>query len=389
MAASFASDKIFSPDSALKSLKIYLNDVLILNEDIVTFDYQYIFDKTQITGTFLFKDSYSLYNKTSFDESMQISVTATDKFDVSVTKYYNVTSVNVESWENRFRYLKLTFIDSFTYTLMNTYISRSFFSTPVKVFNSMITYLGLDKYISNNNIKLNIVDSSADMSIVIPGDRSLYDYFRILFYKNGYRFWQDDNSINLLQNDITISNVLQNTDLNEDLIFTNAVDNYSYAFTIFDYRILYNQFLHINVSRPDEINYKFDYGKGLIDNTLNLSDLYNLISTGKQDLSKSNITIGAKLTQQPMINVYNHKLDIENIFLKNVQLEIVVKGNFKYSYLGKWVKIDLKGNSFDTQNSIEGDEFHSGLYFVYEVQDKFIVDKFIQKLTLIRFNNTK
>jgi hypothetical protein len=392
MSNTVSQENIFSQGAALKDISVSINGYNISQDDLAALDFGHNFDNILINGTLLIKDSYNLYSITDFDVESKITISIVDKFDTSLTRMFNISSVNVESWDNRFRYLKFTFIDSLSYVLGNTYISKSFYDTPVNAFFEILSALDMfETYFKPTNMEFEIYDPMSDnnekVNIVIPQDRSILDYFTYLFHIYGYRMWQDNHKLYVGRIDFTYNlNILKLED-DKEITFTNDVTNFDYQFAIYDYRILYNQFLQLNMQKPQELNFKFENGKTINPSTINFSDMYESLSSGKQNLDNSIITIGEKYTRQPMLDIYNQKLNVENIFLKNNQLEIVVQGAFKYNYVGGWVNVELKGNITDIDSTLDGDLYHSGYYLIYGLQEKIVTDKHITKIKLIRMNN--
>jgi len=390
MSNTISTDRIFSPESTLRNIKIYIDDIFISEEDVVSIDFENTFNVVSIIGKIIIKDSINIYRLIDLNESTKIKLDIIDNFGKIINRYFNITSVNIESWNADFRYLRLTFIDSLSFMLSTSYISKSFYDTPVNAILQIFDYLGVEKNIlTPNNLLLLVKDDNDKVNFIVPSDRSVLEFFMYLFRNYGCRFWQTIDGVIIGR--YLFNNLQERTEsLNgTDTIikYTNNTSNHQNPFMIYDYRILTNQTLELNTKNPSQFNFNSFDGKMFDVTSIKLSDFYDGLALGNQDLSNISFTFGEKYTNTTSPSIYNQLLTIEDAYFKNTQLEIIVKGNFTANPLGHVVLVDLKGNPTIVQSDISGDTTYSGKYFVYRAQEKIIGDKHISKLTLVRMNN--
>jgi hypothetical protein len=390
MSNTISTDRIFSQESTLRNIKIYIDDIFISEEDVVSIDFENTFNVVSIIGKIIIKDSINIYRLIDLNESTKIKLDIIDNFGKIINRYFNITSVNIESWNADFRYLRLTFIDSLSFMLSTSYISKSFYDTPVNAILQIFDYLGVEKNIlTPNNLLLLVKDDNDKVNFIVPSDRSVLEFFMYLFRNYGCRFWQTIDGVIIGR--YLFNNLQERTEsLNgTDTIikYTNNTSNHQNPFMIYDYRILTNQTLELNTKNPSQFNFNSFDGKMFDVTSIKLSDLYDGLALGNQDLSNISFTFGEKYTNTTSPSIYNQLLTIEDVYFKNTQLEIIVKGNFTANPLGHVVLVDLKGNPTIVQSDISGDTTYSGKYFVYRAQEKIIGDKHISKLTLVRMNN--
>jgi len=394
MSNTIGIERIFSPESTLRHINIYIDDILISEEDVVSIDFENTFDVLSIIGKIIIKDSINIYALIDLNQSSKIKLDIIDNFGKSIIRYFNITSINIESWDADFRYLRLTFIDPLSFMLSSTYISKSFHDTPINAISQIFDYLEVEENIlTPNNLLLLVKDDSLDdgelIDFIVPNDRSVLEFFVYLFRNYGYRFWQTIDSVIIgryIFNDLPEKTEMVNG-IDTIIKYTNNTANYQNPFMIYDFRILTNQTLQIGNKTPSQFNFNSFDGKKFDITNIKLSDFYDGFELGNQDLSGMEFTIGEKYTNTTSPSIYNQLLTIEDTYFKNTQIEIVVRGNFTVYPLGHLVEVDLKGTPINIESDISGDITFSGLYFVYRSQDKIIGDKHISKLVLIRMNN--
>jgi hypothetical protein len=370
---------------------VYINDALINEEDVISIEFEDTFDFIYIMGKMIIKDTLRIYNLMDLNESVVIKINIIDNYGKNFIKFFNITSINVESVNTNFRLLKITFIDSLSFLLSTTYISKSFYDTPQNIVTTIFSYLKLEETsLKLNKLKLNLSATNEEkINIITNNDRSVLDFLVYMFKNYGYRFWQSMERVNVEKKFIIDSPektfVVNSSD--KILTYTNNTAYDEHPFMIYDYRILTNQTLDLNNNNPAISNYQSKNGKSFDLTSINLIDFYDSLILGKQDLKNLCLTKGVKYTTNTTQTIYTQKNDLEDSYFKNVQLEIVVKGNFTAFPLGYIVNVDLKGDAIVQGSEIEGDKMFSGKYFVYRIQEKIIGDKHISKLTLVRMNN--
>lgn len=207
---------------------------------------------------------------------------------------------------------------------------------------------------------------------------SLYDYMLFEMKKNNIRYYYRRNEVFIGDFSLLDATLI-------DDLYTNNTDNDMYAYKIHDFTLDYNSTLKNNLDRPNEQNIKFDKNKIENYTSINESDVKNDVSLN--DLSFDIIkTNGKKLSFQQRTNTSYSNYELENVLLQNNVFKIVVPGNYSNNDIGNRINIVLKGNPTITDTSLEGDIFHSGEYVISNIQETYIGDKMIQRLTLNRYD---
>lgn len=390
MSTSF--EKIFTNTTILQSYVVYLNNQELLEEDILSFELAFNFDKPYVEGNIMLKDSFGLADLDYFDGTTTFKVYASDMYGEIFSRVFRITSIAFEEYNERFQSFRFGLIDEFYYTLANTYISKSFSKTdPTAAFQEYLTELNLDTYLSDNKVEKNFEETSA-YSFVVPQDRSAYEFFSYEFRQNGLRFYQDRYTVNIKKVDFNALEFIQvdyarGTD---HLKFSNNTENNEYGWKIHDWKLIYNDILTANLKRPIQEHQMYDITKKAIDNTTNnLKEVYGTMQQSDKDFSTLQHTNGAKYVTDADIYIDKQKVQIEDLYNKNTTLEIVVPGNYKYNRVGMLVDVVLKGNPYMNDSALLGDKVHSGVYMVAKITDRYIGNKLLQKVVLNRIDLNK
>jgi hypothetical protein len=383
-------ENIFTETTVLSLYTVYINDQELLDEDVLSFEIMFDFRKSFIEGTLIIKDSFGIAELDIFDGKTTVKIKATDVYGEIFTRIFRITNVSNDEYSGRFKSYVLTVVDELFYKLATTYLSKSFSTDPVTALNEYLTELKLDTYLTDNNITKSFEAITEQYNFIVPQDRSIHEFFLYELKNNGYRFWQDRNSINIKNvtfKDLKYIQVENELNILTNVLYSNNTDNGLYGFKIHDFKMNYNNILNSNIEQPVIQHQVFDIAKKSIDTTTkNLSDVYTDMKLNNKDMSSLQHTTGARYDVDVGVYIGKQKLNVENIYFNNNKLEIVVPGNFKYNNVGMLVDVILKGNPTMQVQGIEGDTFHSGKYFVSKMSDRFIGDKLIQKLVLNRID---
>jgi hypothetical protein len=386
MSTSF--EKIFTETTILKSYTIKINEYELLDEDILSFELMFNFDQPFIEGILIIKDSFGIAELDIFDGNTTIELYSNDFFDETFTRKFRITSVSNDEPDDKFKVYTLRIVDELYYKLSNTYLSKGFNTDVITAFSEYLTELKLDDHITDNNMTKDFDTSTNKYSFVVPQDRSVLDFFMYEFNNNGYRIWQDRNSISV--KDVKFKDLDYIQSNGEKVNYTNNTANPNYAFKIHDFTIKYNNILASNLSSPVAEHQFFDVNTKLVDDeTKNLTDIYDDIKLNDKDYSELQHTTGAKFKVDVDVFLGKQRILLEDAYFHNNTLEIVVPGNFKYNNIGKLANVQFKGNAMMTTQALEGDRFHSGTYFVSKMTDRYIGNKLIQKLVLNRIDLQK
>jgi hypothetical protein len=386
MSTSF--EKIFTPTTILKLLEVHLNDEFLNPEDILSLEVSSSFEKPFVEGTIILKDSFNISELDLFDGKTTLTIYGNDIHDEKMERKFRIISIKVDEENERFQKYVFGFVDEIYYKLKNTFISKSFSSDPITAFNEYIDHLSLNANIQQDKLTLN-TDNIDAYNFIVPQDRSVLDFLSYEFAQNGLNFWQDNTSINIKNINFSELEFIKNID-GEDAIYTNNTTNNNYAFKIQDYSHEYNNILDTNIKKPIIEHLSYDIEKKVIDRTTkNLEDVYDDIKLNDKELRDLQHTTGMQYVTD--INVFENKqmLELKNTFVKNNMSTIVVPGNYKFNKIGKLINVQLKANPYMDKYVSEGDTFHSGVYFIYGIKDRYIGDKLVQQLKIYRMDQTQ
>lgn len=377
--------KLFSNTCVIKNLKFKINDYELSQEDVIQVEIAWNMYKFGVEGSLLFKDSFDVSSLNVFEGSTKVSIYGVDLYEQIFSRTFIITKVNNAGYNERFKAVSFSFVDELYFKLSTTYISKSFSGKISSTFNDFWNYLSFDSLTAPYGVTKNIATTTESYSMVVPQDRNVLTFFETEFYKQGYRFYQDRYNVTL---DNTKINKLKYLD-NANIVYTNNVKDNEHPFLIKDYQITFNDVVSINENYPTIECLKYDISSKSFNKTsLNYSDVYDDLKLNDMSVTLQHST-GKKLITQERLSTKEMYMNIERTFIKNVELVVVLPGNFKYNKLGRIVEVQLKGNPMIKQSSDEGDVFNSGKYVITAITDKFIGDKMLQKVTLNRVDFKK
>lgn len=377
-------ETIFNDSSVLKEFKVWINEYELLNEDVVSFGIDWKYHNFVVQGNMVFKDSFELSSQGVFDGVTTVKVYAVDMFGKQFMKTFRMNSIRVDEYSGRFKVMNISFMDELYYKLDNTYLSKSFTADPMTAFKEYLEYLGFnDTYWKENKIEIDFDELSNSYSFVVPQDQSAFEFFYNILRNNSLRMYQTRYGFEIKNVDFSKLSVSKID--NDDIIFTNNTSNNEYVFKIHDFALSYNNIFDANRKKPKTklLAYSFE-NKNIIDISSNLNDNYSIITLNNKDMSGLQQTDGEKMKINSVVNSNGEKLDTQDIYMNNNTLEIAVVGNFKYTELGTIVKVIIRGNPTMEKTSLESDIVHSGNYFINEINDRFIGNRILQKIQLVR-----
>jgi hypothetical protein len=383
-------EKILNNTTILQYLKITIDGFQIIRDDIISVEIKQDFKRFGIYGILKIKDSFDIRNngEITFDGENQIIISMIDFLGDKSIRSFKILKIESIPYNERFKIYDFIFMDEITYLLNNTYISKGFYKkTSINAFKSYMDYLDIGTLLETDKLEIDIIDSvNVYDSFVVPQDRSVLNYFQYLFKQENIRMWQDRNSFNIKE--IIPSSLSVLNDPNGDPIeYSNSVLNNTYMFKIHDTNETNNNINNTYINKPIEIISGFGNDKKIINETINLKDVYDDMKLNLVEMSGIQQTKGEKFSTfstSSNSNQGNQKFDIFDNYITNNELEIAVAGSLKYSNIGNIVNVTLKGNPLYSDANSLNDETSSGKYFVTVVIDKIIGDKFIQKMILNR-----
>jgi hypothetical protein len=296
---------------------------------------------------------------------------------------FKVTNMEKSIIDERTQIIDLELQDEITFLLENTYLSKSFSSTPVSAFKEYLTYLGIDEIITEELMSYDIVDTSASQSFVVPQNTNVLDFFENLFRKENIRIFQNKKTFSVKEIIPNSMEILIGPEKDE-ITFTNVTTNNLFLFKVHDLQEISGSTGKINKETPNAKRISASTNKEIVDNTINISDYSQELKLNETDPSKFNLTKGSKFITQEYLTLGNQKADLFEKYMLSNSILVVVPGTISYSVVGSIVNAELKGVGLHNDISLEGSPIGSGKYLVSGLSDRILGDKLIQRLSLSR-----
>jgi hypothetical protein len=381
--------KIYSTTTQLKFLEVSIDDHVVIDEEIISLEIKYDFFNLPVEGTLKMKDSFDINNsgEVSLKADNKITVSMKDIADEKTFRTFRITAVDSTVYNERFKMYSISFVDEFSYQLMNTFASKSFNDTPINSFLSYLTEFELDKLLEADRMSISSEDNLGKSQFVVPQDRSVIDFFLYFLKAYNIRIWQDRYNLNIKEVKPAELTPIQID--GEEVVFSNNIYENMSKYKIHDFEVSFNRTLDLNVTKPKEVNYKFEIVKSPNVNTINLEDEYSNLKLNSIDLINLQQTTGNRFTTQTFQGTTPNQAEIFDIFMGNNILQIVVPAGIKEANIGNVVKLDFKGNPAFTDSSKEGDELMNGYYFITGISDLITGENLIHRYTLNRIDLNK
>lgn len=378
-------EKLLNDSTLLRQTSISIDGFSLIPDDIITLEFSQDLFEFGIEGTLKIKDSFDIFNngEIRFIKDNKITVYIEDFLQKKSIRTYYITDVRTIQQNERFKILDISFIDEITYKLKNTYLSKSFNSTPVAAFQEYLEHLGINDLLTASKLTTNIIDTSTVTSFVVPQDRNVLNFFMYLFKRYNIHMYQDLNSLNITEI-IPSSLTLKQLDGN-NVLYTNATLNNGYMFKIHEYESVTNQTYSSNLSKPAEMIYRYDTEKVITKDTFNLVDVYNDLKINNLDMST--VQPGNKFSTQASTSTDKRKYELFNEFINNSELAVVVPGSVEFGNIVSLINTEFSGNPLFSDTAHERDFYMSGKYIITKVSSRLLGDRFIQKLTCSRLDH--
>ena len=379
MAGSVFNESLVS-SSKLLAFDVFINDIQLNNEDIISCQIEWEPD-LEVGGNIIIKDTFDLNNLVKFDESTTIRIYSRDIHNKVFNRTFKIAGIKKEKYQQKNFVFAIDFIDRITFILKNTYLSKGFTDTPANIINSYFKYIELDKLLDEDKITKDF-EVSDIITVIVPQDRSLYDFLSIELDKLGLLIYQTRDKIILRKKESLLPSKLPLMPYD----FKDNTDNQQYGWNIGDMRVNFNNSLELN-QIPVKNNMYYSISERKMKNIqMGVSDVYSAIKQSTKDVSGLQQTVGIKLETQERSTDFKLKYSIISTYSKNNNIELVIPGNFKYSDVLQRANLTLKGNALNKKSSFEGDQLLSGEYFISYVADRFVGDKLLQKYIINRLD---
>lgn len=399
------TETIFNENTILSYRSISIGGYTIPDDELLTYEVQHDFFTFAIIGRIVIKDSYDFFNKNivKLDNTTRIIISLCDFMgDIFYRTFRIVDSVAMPT-NDRFKTYTIQFIDEISFILSNAYIGKGFTASPITAFETYMKELSIGTLIDKDKLSYlvenKITDKMPSHNFIVPQNTNVLDFFFNYFRRYNVRLWQDRKSIYI--NEVKPANLSVQTDKDKNIIlYSNNTLNNEYMYKIHDFHQMGNPSGKTNETLPIGKTYRFSKDKKIVNTTINLNDILgDLLLNNKNETapkiqnaptnaetSTLQQTTGEKLGTQTADTLGGQIANLFDVYMQNNRMLAAVPGSFKYSNVGRIVKVELKGNPLYPDTALEGDKVSSGKYFISAVSDRIIGDKLIQRLTLNRID---
>ena len=373
------SEKVLNAGNKLKSYSLKIGPVDLVKEVISSIELSFRNDTPVVLGRVMFDDTYDMNSQVTWRD-VSVKIFYMDMFDKSVDMEFYITELK-EVYDDTF---KKSFVmelqDKFSYTLQNSYLSKSFKTDPVTALKKYIEELKLTSY------KTDFDSISGSSEMVVQRHIDNLTFFLSEFYRRGYSFYQTKEKIVVKHIDKLKPKSLPENDPGKP--YKNETDNQLYKNKI---TALKTFFMRRRVIPPVTKSIAYNPAKktvvSITDNDNSpyylADDAFNL-----QTVTPGGGFHGTREITQSHLNFDQHKLVLKDSFVRQSELEMVVNGYVKND-VNQVYELQLKGNQAGGEQQAKGNTVISGKYVSNTVMDKIVGDAIVQKIHLYRADLTK
>lgn len=374
-------DTLFGVASKTKQFKIYLDDILLKNEDILNLEIKFDMFTYFTSAVLSYRDSYSMTNSNvvKISEENTIKIFITDRYGYVFSFNFKPIKISFDDTNKRVRVIIFQLVDEATMKMVRKTDSKSFSGKITDEFKNEYENLGVLTNLENFTFDEkhectpeNIISSSGDNE---------YDFFVSRLKMQGIAFWLSHNKLNLKEIDIKNFN-----DISDKVKYNTEISNRANIFKIY-------QFKRKNSSKTSipipTIKYTNTLGKVQETSTISIQDLVNKVELNGNASEFISSDSGNVVEVANSNGLKSETYTQLASMLKNNQIIIFVSGSFEYGDVGNIVDVKIGAKSPYSEQLLSGDPTASGKYVITTVVDKFVGTKFAQKITLSRFDNPK
>jgi len=373
------ADRVLNAGTKLKSYSVKIGNINLIKETISSLELSFRNDTPVILGRLIIDDLYDM-NSQIIWKDISVNVFYMDVFDKLFSNDFYVIGISETYDEQYKKKFVLDLQDKFSYTLQNSYLSKSFKSDIITALKAYITELKLSSY------KTDFDDIKTVQEFVIPKNIDNLSFFIMELTKCGYVFYQTKEKIVIKH----ISNIEPKKLIENDpgKPFKNETSNQLYKNRISGIRTF---FLKRKSIPPITKSIAYNPEKKVMGlSSDNDNSVYYLSDDplNLQKISTGGGYNGTKEIYQVHLNFDEHKLHLREAFMRQSEIEIIVNGYIKND-VNQIYELDLKGNSSGSEQQAKGNTVINGKYISNTVMDKLVGDSLIQKIHLYRADLTK
>lgn len=362
-------NNIFSETiNKLKSLKVTIAGTELEPSTVKSLEFAYCNTRPIVRGQLYFNDLYDMNMLTDWSIA-KVQVTFVDLLDDMFSRTFHVVNVEEANEEMGRKSFILDLVDEFSYALSQSYISRSF-KIPL---NEAVLEIASDLGVSEiPHIELDFSEVPYDKPYLTSKNINSLTYFTRELYRKGYTFYQTKTGILIKSLDDLIPVTCP---LNGE--FSDHPKNEYYMNKVIEFNVLQNNRQLVD-SKSTTLTYDplTKTTKKLTEDPLNSLRL----NSGSVNLSDS---VTEMEYFQSQLDPSQRSLDLKREYMDQNVVQMYVTG-FVKNDLNQIYDMRFKGNDTYMESQMKGDELLSGRYISKMIQEKIILDSYVQMITIHR-----
>lgn len=385
-------DSLFDLASSMRSIKVSVNGKEVLEENIMDIEIHWN-TAMEVQASMILKDNEEILASFKDFHKVVVTIFVTDLTDETMSRdFYIAHMVEARGEEDNTKTLVFNMIDTVSYTLKNSYISKGYSGRTLKaIIEDLFEIFKINSLIDEKYIKLNIADSGVVYdAIVVPQDRSVYSFLEFQLNQEGSLMYQNKTSIEINNIDNIYPKTLTKDDKKD---FKEDVENVNYGYKILEFSAEYSS-AYDNLKLPAKTTFMYNAEtKTMKKLSANVGEIWENIKTTDTDekyVQGTDLINGGARYHIKEVNSPLKELAKETYFhyIENTSVEIFVNGNINGNKLLEKRGATFKGSSLHVEGMTEGNVILGGDYIVLSIHDKILGNKMIQKILIGRVNNT-
>lgn len=367
-------NNIFSETiNKLKSLRVIVAGTELEPSTVKSLEFAYCNTRPIVRGQLYFNDLYDMNMLTDWSIA-KVQVTFVDLLDDMFSRTFHVVNVEEANEEMGRKSFILDLVDEFSYALSQSYISRSF-KIPL---NEAVLEIASDLGVSEiPHIELDFSEVPYDKPYLTSKNINSLTYFTRELYRKGYTFYQTKTGILIKSLDDLIPATCP---INGE--FSDHPKNEYYMNKVIEFNVLQNNRQLVD-SKSTTLTYDplTKTTKKLTEDPLNSLRL----NSGSVNLSDS---VTEMEYFQSQLDPSQRSLDLKREYMDQNVVQMYVTG-FVKNDLNQIYDMRFKGNDTYMESQMKGDELLSGRYISKMIQEKIILDSYVQMITIHRADQTE
>ena len=352
----------------LKSLEVIVAGTTLEASTVKSLEFAYSNTRPTVKGQLYFNDLYDLNMLTDWSIAT-VQVTFIDLLDDMFIRTFHVVNVEEANEEMGRKSFVLDLVDEFSYALSQSYISRSFKIPLNEALMELSADLGVDAI---PHIEMDFSDVPYSKPYLTSKNINSLTYFTRELYRKGYTFYQSKSGIHIKSmEDLIPASCPENGE------FTDHPTNEYYMNKVIEFNVLQN-----NRQLVDSKSTTLTYDPMTKTNKKISEDPLNSLRLNSGSVNLSDGVTDMEYFQS-QLDGDQRSLDLKREYMDQNVVQMYVSG-FVKNDLNQIYDMRFKGNDTYIESQMKGDELLSGKYISKLIQEKIVLDSYIQMITIHR-----